>query len=185
MRRKIGTEITSDHVLSLTAVKSGQDQHNKVKQNLICGIKDCINNRFFSLKTDVWKDMSVLVNHTRLDHTNTDYGIEEIVRLSNHFDHQLKSVSESDKSGHHTYSIELAKAELLQLKRLQRKRYLKIKNKAVIWEKLFTYHSDILKNILLQIEVCLCVAQRTVESGFSVVRRLMSDQRTSLSKSSE
>ena len=74
-----------------------------------------------------------IVDHTRWDATDKDYGNSEIHVIASHFQNILDF---------YKFSEVKARVEFLQLRKLQVKRYGSMKDKLLFWNKIFSFHKD-------------------------------------------
>ena len=85
----------------------------KIQSSLLTNIKSCIDSGYTSMKTDETIKAMSIVDHTRWDPSNKEYGMEEIETITKHFEEPLKSKN---------YVMKSAKEEFVKLKVLQQKR---------------------------------------------------------------
>ena len=177
LEKKLEKEVSITQEFEVRNVKSGEAQIKKVQAELIDNIKQNVNSRFESLRSSKPINAMKIVDHTRWDPSDASYGFDDIDILANHFEKPL---------AYHNFDLASAKMEFIALKRLQVKRYPTIKNKNVFWGKVFSLHMDSFQNILMLIEICLIMpwGQGIVESGFSTVRRIIPEERSSLANKS-
>ena len=163
--------VTNKQEFKLSSVTQGQATVTSVKSHLVKSIQTCMEQRFSTLVQDDTINSMVIVDHTRWDIGDKDYGMNHIECVSQHFEDVLK-----------LYKYNVREAKFIQLKKLYIQRYPTVKTKVTFWHKIFYFHCETYKNILYLIEICLSIAwaQGMVERGFSTIRRVMTEQRTSL-----
>ena len=117
----------------------------------------------------------VIVDHHRWDHENANCGINEINSLANHFSEPLKF---------HDFNLQAALFEFLQLKKLAHGKYSHVQQPTSLWNVIFQQHTEAFPNILLLIEIILCIScsSSNVERGFSTLNRILTASHVSLGK---
>lgn len=117
----------------------------------------------------------VIVDHHRWDHDNSNYGIDEINNLADHFSEPLKF---------HEFNLQAALFEFRQLKKLVHAKYSHMQQPTSLWNVIFQQHTEAFPNILLVFEIILCIScsSSNVERGFSTLNRILTASRVSLGK---
>ena len=156
----------------LTDVKKSHGSVLIAGSDLVNSVQTCIQQRFSSLLQEKIIGSMVIIDHTRWDMEDKDYGIHQIDCLSDHFRDSLEL---------YDYNVSHAKAEFIKLKKCYLQRYPSIKGQIQFWHKIFFFHGETFKNILYLAEICLSIAwaQETVKCGFNRIRRIMTHGRTS------
>ena len=116
-----------------------------------------------------------IIDHSRWDFENVQYGIEDVKLIATHFSTALECQN---------FKLDAAVYEFRELKRLVKARYRHFKHSSSLWRIVASKHSETFCNILQIMEIILCMewASSTVERGFSTVNRLLTDTRLRLSK---
>ncbi|XP_064596785.1 zinc finger protein 862-like [Liolophura sinensis] len=157
-------------------VRQGKANVRRVKETLIPAISEAIDARFapFLSEQEIYASVQI-ADHRCWDFEEKTFGLDKIQKLSEHFQEPL---------GYHEYDMKKAQSEFRQLKAVVAAKYRKFRNPLQLWKTVFQHYVSKYPNILLLIELCLCFAwsSATVERGFSVCGRTLTDARTSMSK---
>lgn len=168
--------IQTDSV-ELNKVKEGKKIISKVKNTLIPEIQRCIEARFSNLMNDeIYRAFSI-ADISTWDFDNSEFGLETLRILAAHFQSPLQF---------HDFSLSQAITEFKEMKRLIQGRYRHFVSKTGVWEQIFPNYIDKYPHALLIIELCLTMSwsSASVERGFSTLKRVLTDSRLSLNKSS-
>lgn len=154
-------------------VAQGREAVKRIKQELIPGIVSHITNRMKSFDEEIFSAFKI-ADHSLWDYSNADYGVAEIKAIFSPFEDSLKS---------HGFSIDLALFEWRALKKVVRDKYQHFTNKVAMWKQLFIHYQVQFPHILLIIELVLVTpySSASVERGFSLMSRLLSNTRLILS----
>ncbi|XP_064605788.1 zinc finger protein 862-like [Liolophura sinensis] len=166
------TSVTRE-CFTVKKVAQGREAVKRIKQELIPGIVSHITNRMKSFDEEIFSAFKI-ADHSLWDYSNADYGVAEIKAISSHFEDSLKS---------HGFSIDLALFEWRALKKVVRDKYQHFTNKVAMWKQLFIHYQVQFPHILLIIELVLVTpySSASVERGFSLMSRLLSNTRLILS----
>ncbi|XP_041356519.1 uncharacterized protein LOC121373808 [Gigantopelta aegis] len=169
------TQVTKQEV-RLKNVKQGQDSVKRIKDKLIPAVINAIDPRLvpFQSEEDIYNSVQ-LADHSTWDFDDNLFGMDKIKKLSEHFHVCLEF---------HGYNMSKAMSEFLQLKALIRQKYRNHINKLQVWKAIFVHFGGKFPHILLLIELCLSLAwsSSTVELGFNVCSRILTDGRATPKK---
>ena len=160
--------------IEVTHVTQGKQGVQKIKTVLLESIIEQLEKRLDSFEQDdVFKSMTISDNR-RWNYLDPAYGMNDIDCLTKHFQRPLS---------YHQFSIDKAKYEFRELKKLVCSRYKHLQPTS-LWETIFTSHHASYKNFLLLIEIILVIfwSSATVERGFSVVNRQLTNSRLNMNK---
>ena len=176
-RRKLDKYTQVVHqTFELKRVAQGKQTVKGIKEKLMPAIMTCISQRFqpFLDEQSIFNSLR-LIDHTCWAYDEKNFGVDYIRDLAIHFQVPL---------AFHGFQVEKAIFEFREMKRVAGQKYRAFKNKIGFWKTIFTNHRESFPHILLLVELCLCISisSATVERGFSVARRILTDSRLSLKK---
>ena len=160
--------------INIKYVHQGKQAIGHIRNQLLPAINDCITERFKSFEEPVFQAM-VITDHHRWDFDDHNYGIKEIEVLVDHFTEPLQF---------HNFNLQASNYEFRQLKKLVRSKYYHMELPTSMWNKIFQQHNDSYPNILLVMEIILCLScsSSNVERGFSAINRILTSSRVLLGK---
>ena len=117
----------------------------------------------------------VVVDHQRWNFEDSNYGIEDIKVIADHFKSSL---------AYQKYDHQAVILEFQQLKKLVKAKYRCFMNSSSLWEIIFQQHNEAHPTILLIVEILLVISfsSSNIECGFSTINRIFTTSHVSLGK---
>lgn len=140
-----------------------------MKEKLIPAVSEEITCRFQSFEAEIFRSCSI-ADYIQWDPSNCLYGTE-VRNIAAHFKEPLS---------YYGFSLDLALKEWGPPKKLVNAKFAHCSDKIAMWQRFYNHYNQEFPHILLLMEFILIVpiSSATVERGFSVMGRLLSNTRT-------
>ncbi|KAL5016137.1 hypothetical protein ScPMuIL_005726 [Solemya velum] len=145
---------------------------DKLRSTVISNIKTCLESRFSSFQSELYKNM-FWVDPANWGDTIRE--IEAMKSLADHFSETLKM---------NNFDIAKITSEWKEFKRMV-KYYMNGVNAKDLWERVLLHRRKEFKDVCMLVEIVLCIgpSNSVVESGFSHLTCMLTDRRLSLNHS--